>query len=63
VVIALPMPPVRLVVVILDETPVGLYCPFPGRNLLEMIITHPSHDRDYVELICQGLSSLLSQRR
>ena len=33
-------------VVILDKTPMGLFRPLPTRDLLEMIITHPSHDRE-----------------
>ena len=46
VVIPLAVPPMRLMIVILDKTSVGLFRALPGRDLLEMIITHPSHNRE-----------------
>ena len=46
--------PMGLMVVILDETPMGLFRTLPGRGLFEMIITHPSHNIRYLEFERQG---------
>src|SRR5258708_1133859 len=42
-IISFTMPPVGLMVVILDKTLVDVLCLFPTCGLLEMIITHSSH--------------------
>jgi len=63
VIIAFAVRPMWLMVVILDKTPMSLFCPFPSRHLLKMIITHPSHNRDYVELPLVALSKTIGVER
>src|SRR6266566_241536 len=43
-VITVAMSPMRLLVVIFHKTPMRLFCALPACNVLEMIITHPSHN-------------------
>ena len=48
-VITMAMPPMWLLIVIFDKAPVRLFGSFPTSDQFEVIIPHPSHNREYVE--------------